>query len=231
MNYAIIAAGGRGKRFQTHIPKQLLPLRGRPVLGWTLRAFQLEHAIDEILVTYPQDDPETQRRYHEVLEQEKITKARLVVGGEERYHSVQNAFRAIVLAADADLVLIHDAARPLVSAVLLRRLIEAGREKGAVIPVWPVHETLKQVEHDRIVRTIPRQHMFVAQTPQVFRYGMLKSAYASVEASPAITDEAILVEKAGFEVMTVPGERRNIKVTEPADLELAEYYLGQGCEG
>lgn len=230
MNYAIIAAGGRGKRFQAAVPKQLLPLRGRPVLGWVLKTLQHEPRVDGIYVTYPQNDPEIERRYREVLEQEKITKAQLIQGGEERYHSVRNAFRAIILAADSDLVLIHDAARPLLSSGLLRRLLEAGAAKGAVIPVWPVHETIKQAEHDRIVRTIPRQHMFLAQTPQVFPYGMLKAAYASVEPTPEITDEAILVEKAGFEVMTVQGERRNIKITEPADLELAEYYLNQGYE-
>lgn len=171
-----------------------------------------------------------EQRYREILDQEKVTKGVLVCGGEERVHSVQNAFSSIESASDSDLVLIHDAARPLLSQSLLRSLLDAGVENQAVVPVLPLVETLKNVENHHIVRTVPRQNLFLAQTPQVFRYGILKSAYAAVALSPEITDEAILVEKAGFKVSVIEGERRNIKITEPTDLKLAEYFLDQGEE-
>jgi 2-C-methyl-D-erythritol 4-phosphate cytidylyltransferase len=229
MTTAIIAAGGRGKRFQSAVPKQLLLLKARPVLAWTLRTFQHEPRIDRILLTHP-DDPETIRRYGEIVEQEKITKVVLVPGGEERFHSVRNAFDALQSPVPDDLVLIHDAARPLLSASLLRRLLDAAMELGAVIPVLPVHETLKEVEEDAIVATWPRRRMFLAQTPQVFRHRILEAAYRAAGASHEFTDEAMLVEKSGARVHVIPGERRNIKITEPADLDLAEHYVNQGCE-
>lgn len=230
MNFAIVAAGGKGRRFQSLTPKQLLLLKGRPVLSWTMHRFQREPRIDKILLVYPQSEPEIQQRYREILEQEKVTKGVLVRGGEERVHSVQNAFESIDSASETDLVLIHDAARPLLSQGLLRSLLDAGAQNQAVIPVLPLVETLKQVEDRRIVRTVPRHNLFLAQTPQVFHHGVLKSAYAAVPLSADITDEAILVEKAGYKVSVIEGERRNLKITEPTDLKLAEYFLDQGEE-
>lgn len=230
MIYAIIAAGGKGRRLPSAVPKQLLLLKGRPVLSWALHTFQREARIDHIVLAYPPGDSDTEQRYREVLEQEKITKASLVSGGEERYHSVQNAFRALVKANESDVVLIHDAARPLLSQMLLRSLLDAASSCDAVIPVIPVVETLKEVSEQKIMRTVPRSNMFLAQTPQVFRYGVLQAAYERVPASPEITDEAILVEKAGYKVKVVEGERRNLKITEPSDLKLAEFYMDQGEE-
>ncbi len=228
MNFAIIAAGGKGVRFQSTTSKQLLPLKGRPVLSWTLQPFLKTREIAEIILAYPQDEAESE--YRKILEQENAPRVQLVKGGETRYRSVRNAFEKIANAKREDLVLIHDAARPLLPLTLLKTLIETATKKGAVIPVIALQETVKEVTEDQIVRTVPRENLFLAQTPQVFQYWILATAYASNHESSDLTDEAILVEKAGFYVSVVKGERRNIKITEPSDLELVEFYLSKGWE-
>jgi len=228
MNFAIIAAGGKGTRFQSTTSKQLLPLMGRSVLAWTLQSFLKSKEIDEIILAYPQDESESE--YRKILEQENAPKIQLVKGGDTRYRSVRNAFEKITNAKREDLVLIHDAARPLLPHILLKSLIETANKKAAVIPVVPMHETVKEVTEHQIVRTVPREHLFLAQTPQVFQYWILETAYGSNHEPAAATDEAILVEKAGFYVSVINGDRRNIKITEPADLELVEFYLSKGWE-
>jgi 2-C-methyl-D-erythritol 4-phosphate cytidylyltransferase len=229
MNYAIIAGGGKGKRFGSTISKQLVPLKDRPLLCWTLKPFHQERSVDRIFVAYPADEDEQQ--YSKILEQENFTRVSLIQGGDTRFESVRNAFFAIERAELNDLVLIHDAVRPLLSSGLLRRLVETASKKGSALPVMPVQETIKQVSGERVIRTVSREDLFVAQTPQVFRYSMLKAAYDRVgnsEDVTSITDESMLVELAGFAIEAVRGERHNIKVTEREDLELAEYYLSKG---
>jgi 2-C-methyl-D-erythritol 4-phosphate cytidylyltransferase len=122
MNFVIIAAGGKGTRFQADTPKQLLPLKGRTVLAWTLQPFLKTREIDEIIIAYPADEDHAQ--YEEVLKQEHVSRYRLVKGGDTRYRSVRNAFEAIDKANKNDLILIHDAARPLLPLMLLKTLIE-----------------------------------------------------------------------------------------------------------
>lgn len=229
MNYAIIAGGGKGKRFGSPISKQLAPLKDRPLLCWTLKPFHQERSIDQIFVAYPADEEEQQ--YGKILEQENFTRVRLIKGGDTRFDSVRNAFFAIERADVDDLVLIHDAVRPLLSSGLLRRVLETAGKKGSALPVLPVQETIKKVSAERIVRTVSREGLFTAQTPQVFRYGMLKAAYEKLGNSQdrsSITDESMIVELAGFTIEAVKGESHNIKVTEREDLELAEYYLSKG---
>jgi 2-C-methyl-D-erythritol 4-phosphate cytidylyltransferase len=228
MNFAIIAAGGKGTRFQSTTSKQLLPLMGRTVLAWTLQPFLKSKEIDEIILAYPQDEPESE--YRKILEQEHSQKIQLVKGGDTRYRSVRNAFEKISNAKREDLILIHDAARPVLPGVLLRNLIEAANKKAAVIPVVPMQETVKEVTEHQIVRTVPRENLFLAQTPQIFQYWILETAYNSKHEPALATDEAILAEKAGFYVSVIKGDRRNIKITEPADLELVEFYLSKGLE-
>jgi 2-C-methyl-D-erythritol 4-phosphate cytidylyltransferase len=228
MNFAIIAAGGKGTRFQSTTSKQLLPLMGRTVLAWTLQSFLKSKEIDEIILAYPQDEPESE--YRKILEQENAPKIQLVKGGDTRYRSVRNAFEKITNAKREDLVLVHDAARPVLPIALLKSLIETAAKKAAVIPVVPMKETVKEVTEHQIVRTVPRENLFLAQTPQVFQHWILETAYRANHESAHITDEAILVEKAGFYVSVIKGDRRNIKITEPADLELVEFYLSKGWE-
>lgn len=228
MNFAIIAAGGKGTRFQSATSKQLLPLMGRTVLAWTLQPFLKSKVIDEIILAYPQDESELE--YRKILEQENAPRIQLVKGGDTRYRSVRNAFETIRDAKREDLVLIHDAARPVLPLALLNNLIEMANKKSAVIPVVSMQETVKEVTEHQIVRTVPRENLFLAQTPQVFQHWVLETAYRSNHEPGQMTDEAILVEKAGFYVSVIKGDRRNIKITEPADLELVEFYLSKGWE-
>ncbi|HSE42766.1 MAG TPA: 2-C-methyl-D-erythritol 4-phosphate cytidylyltransferase [Acidobacteriota bacterium] len=228
MNFLIIAAGGKGVRFQSDTPKQLLLLKGRTVLAWTLQSFLKSREVDEIIVAYPQD--EDHGVYEEILKQEKVSRYRLVKGGDTRYRSVRNAFDSIDKANKNDLVLIHDAARPLLPLSLLKTLIETAVQKGSAVPIVPLRETIKEVTNDQIIRTIRRDNLFAAQTPQVFQYRLLKSAYSTVDEAPDLTDESILLEKAGISVAVVKGEQKNMKITEREDVELVEFYLNKGWE-
>jgi 2-C-methyl-D-erythritol 4-phosphate cytidylyltransferase len=218
MTYAIVTAAGKGTRFGAN--KALHRLRERPLIAWALSNFQNNASINEIIVTVPPDGP--LELFESVCLSENFTKVRFVWGGETRYDSVRNAFATI---NDSDaIVLIHDAARPLVSMNLINRILHAVKEYGAVIPALPVIETVKQVEKDRIVRTVPREGLFVAQTPQGFRGELLASAYSKI-VDRNVTDEAMLVELAGYVVHIVSGERKNMKITEPSDIQIAECFL------
>jgi 2-C-methyl-D-erythritol 4-phosphate cytidylyltransferase len=227
MNFAIIAAGGKGKRFQSAQSKQLVPLKNKPLFCWSLKTFQSEKSIDQIVFVYPADEEE--QIYRKWLDAERFTKALLVKGGPARYDSVRNGFHAITKANENDVVLIHDAARPLLSSGLMKDVLAAAAEHGAAIPLLAVPETVKEVANEQIIRTLKRDQLFLAQTPQGFRHGILKKAYANAESHGAHwTDEAMLVEAAGHKVSAVAGEKRNLKVTDPDDLRLAEFYLEQG---
>jgi 2-C-methyl-D-erythritol 4-phosphate cytidylyltransferase len=155
----------------------------------------------------------------------------VVEGGEKRQDSVANALRALP-AADDDLVLVHDAVRPLIDTATIERTIDAVIEHGAAIVGMPAVDTIKQVERTAhgalITSTIPREFVVQAQTPQGFRYGLLQKAFAEATADGFIgTDEASVVERAGIAVAVVPGSQVNLKITQPGDLELAEFYLRQ----
>ena len=211
-NYAIVTAAGKGTRFGSN--KALYPLLGKPLLVWSLEVFS--KVVDEIWITCPENFHEEYRvagsGFHNV---------NFISGGETRYKSVRRAFE--VLGSDG-IVLIHDAARPLLSRDLVERVMRATTEYGAAIPVLPVTDTVKEVEDERIIRTVPREHLYLAQTPQGFRCALLKDAYSKVEGTD-LTDEAMIVELAGHPVHCVPGERTNLKITEPSDIALAEFYL------
>lgn len=227
MNFVIIAAGGKGKRFQSAQSKQLVPLKGKPLFCWSLRTFHAEKSIDQITFVYPADEDE--QMYRKWLDAERFTKAMLVKGGPARYDSVRNGFHSISTAKDQDVVLIHDAARPLLTSSLIKDVLSAAAETGAAIPLLAVPETVKEVANERIVRTLKRDQLFLAQTPQGFQYGILRQAYEKAESHGAHwTDEAMLVEAAGYSITAVAGEKRNLKVTDPDDLRLAEFYLEQG---
>ncbi len=221
MNIAIIAAGGKGKRFHNSVPKQLCPMKGKPMLAYSILPFHQEQQIDEVILVIPIDERE--EPYRMIIELEQFHKVRIVVGGETRYRSVRNGFESIRNAQENDIVLIHDAARPLLSSFLLRLVLETAIDKGSAIPVTPIGETVKKIKNDAILETVSREDLALAQTPQCFRYEVLKRAYDQVPSHDP-TDEAMMVEQSGFPVFVVPGEKQNIKVTDPEDLKLAEYY-------
>ena len=211
-------------------PKQLLELDGVPVLFWTLRKLAACAALDRIIVCVrPSDRNGVVSR----LTQEKYAaRVSLVDGGDSRQDSVANALGHVP--AGTDFVLVHDAVRPFVESVLVEKVIEAAARSGAAILGIPATDTLKQVEpaggdHSaRILETIPRERIVLAQTPQVFRFELLRDAFKrAAEDGFRGSDEAALVERVGSAVTVVMGSERNFKITRPGDLELARFLLAQ----
>ena len=218
---AIIAAGGRGARLGGDRPKQFLSLGGRPVLQRSVDAFVLSDRIADVVVALPRglvdEAPDYLRGCAKPVE--------IVEGGERRQDSVANAFALV--AGRADVVVIHDAARPLVSADLIRRTVDAAVECGAAIAALPATDTVKRGDASRIiVDTLPRGEIFLAQTPQAFRVGVLRDALALASRSADATDEAALAEQAGHRVRLIDGDQRNLKITGADDLEMAERLIG-----
>jgi 2-C-methyl-D-erythritol 4-phosphate cytidylyltransferase/2-C-methyl-D-erythritol 2,4-cyclodiphosphate synthase len=217
---AIIAAGGRGRRFGTSVPKQLLAVGDRPILERSVALF-LEHPeIHELVVALPADVLANPPAY--LLNTAKPL--RLVEGGARRQDSVARAFE--VMSGATDLVVVHDAARPFASPDLLSRTIAAAEEAGAAIAALAARDTVKRgrLAGGSVVvdETLPRESIYLAQTPQVFRRDVLKQALASGDDRLDATDEALLVERTGFPVRLVEGEASNFKVTMPQDLAAAE---------
>ncbi|MBI1873505.1 MAG: 2-C-methyl-D-erythritol 4-phosphate cytidylyltransferase [Acidobacteria bacterium] len=226
---AIIAAGGRGTRVGFGRPKQLLEIGGKTLLERSLDAFARCARVQDIVVVLPPELVSRPPAYLKSVEKP----IRVVAGGARRQDSVANGFRAV--GPDADLIVIHDAARPLVSDAVITRTIEAGWQFGAAIAAIPASETVKQVlaspwadEPRPVARTLPREQIYLAQTPQAFRRDILRDALALAAQGVDATDEAMLAERAGHQVRLVDGEASNIKITTPEDLWLADAILRRG---
>jgi 2-C-methyl-D-erythritol 4-phosphate cytidylyltransferase len=219
----IIPAAGQGVRMGFH-KKQLLRLDGVPILVHTLRKFAACPEITEIWIAAPAEDLAEIR---EIVNQEHFGKdVRVVAGGARRQDSVENCLRA--LSPGTDLVAVHDAVRPFVTPEQITAVIEAASKTGAAILGILSVDTVKQVARTRILGTIPRDRIVLAQTPQVFRFDILLQAFDKArEEGFSGTDESSLVEHLGVEVTVVTGSDRNLKITKPADLELAHFYLEQ----
>jgi 2-C-methyl-D-erythritol 4-phosphate cytidylyltransferase/2-C-methyl-D-erythritol 2,4-cyclodiphosphate synthase len=216
---AIIAAGGRGHRMGGARPKQLLEIGGRAVLERSVGAFLAHPSVDDVVVALPADlagDPPAYLRA-------TAKPLRIVTGGDRRQDSVANAFR--VVGDRVDVVVIHDAARPFASAGLIARTIAAAAESGAALAALPVRDTVKQGEAGVVRATLPRESIFLAQTPQAFRRDVLRDALALGDQGVDATDEAALAERAGHVVRLVEGEASNIKITTADDLSIAEAIL------
>ena len=234
----IIPAAGLGTRMapasdarnkKPAASKQFSEIGGTPILIHTLRKFAASPEISEIYVALRANEMagfQTRLRADKELSGKKIE---LVEGGEHRQQSVAHAIAAVQAAAD-DIVLVHDAVRPFVTEEIIHEVIEAARKYGAAIAGMPAMDTIKQVERTSegavITATVPRERVVMAQTPQGFRYSVLKQAFDEATADGFLgTDEASLVERSGHEVAVVMGSPRNIKITTPADMELAEFFL------
>jgi 2-C-methyl-D-erythritol 4-phosphate cytidylyltransferase len=232
----IIPAAGLGTRM-TSAPeakgkkpaasKQFTELAGTPILIHTLRKFAASPEVSEICLALRANEIEPFRARLEKESSKK--KMQLVEGGEHRQQSVAHAIAAITAAPD-DIVLVHDAVRPFVTEEIIHEVIEAAQKYGAAIAGVPAVDTIKEVQRTAegavITATVPREKVVMAQTPQGFRYDVLKKAFDEATADGFLgTDEASLVERSGHEVAVVMGSARNIKITTPADLELAEFYL------
>jgi len=220
---AVIAAAGRGRRFGVEAPKQLLQLGGRTVLQRSVDAFDRSGRVHEIIVTVPP----------ELLSSGTLnlttagTPLRIVAGGARRQDSVANGVEA---AGDrADIVVVHDAARPFVSGTLIARTIDAAAEHGAAIAAVVARDTVKRASEDgTLVReTLPRETIHLAQTPQAFRRHVLDAVLALARRGDNATDEATLAEQAGHAVRLVEGEPTNIKITTAEDLTLARILAGE----
>jgi 2-C-methyl-D-erythritol 4-phosphate cytidylyltransferase / 2-C-methyl-D-erythritol 2,4-cyclodiphosphate synthase len=238
---AIIAAGGRGQRFGADRPKQLLSVGGRQILERSVDALASHPSVDSLVVALPQmlvDDPpeylrpaDSSRAGHREPMTLRGKPCVIVAGGERRQDSVVLAFRAAATAAD--LIVIHDAARPFASADLIARTIAAAAESGAAVAAVQSRDTVKLAgKEDRgarlIAKTLPRQSIYMAQTPQAFRRDVLMRALETgAREDVHATDEAALVELAGLPVRLVDGEASNIKITTPDDLVIAEAIAAQ----
>jgi len=225
--FAILPAAGLGTRMAGPRPKQFLALDGAPILIHSLRAFAAVPRVTAIYVAVRKTEME--RVEAQIAEFGFAGRVKVVEGGDKRQESVANALAALPAEAD-DVVLVHDAVRPLIDTATIERTIDAVIETGAAIVGMPAVDTIKQVErtaHGALVTaTIPREFVVLAQTPQGFRYGVLQSAFAEAETDGFVgTDEASVVERAGHSVAVVPGSQVNLKITQPGDLELAEFYL------
>jgi len=205
--------------------KQFMLLEGSPILVHTLRKFLACPLVNEIIVALRRED---MGWFAELLEREKPGKpVRLVVGGNSRQQSVENALEAV--SPDTDLVAVHDAVRPFIEPVILERVIqEAALAGAAIVGIVPV-DTVKQVRGNKIHATLPRERLVLAQTPQVFRYSLLREAFARAREDGFVgTDESSLVERLEkVEVSVVPGSDRNIKITKPSDMELARLFFSE----
>jgi 2-C-methyl-D-erythritol 4-phosphate cytidylyltransferase len=229
----IIAAGGAGRRFaaaagcSTNLTKVFVPLAGRPVLAHTLERFAAVESVIEVIVAAPAAClAEARERFGQTVGSGRPLL--FVAGGDDRVESVARALAATN--SKADLVAIHDAVRPLIRPAVIRDAFRLAAEHGGAVVGRPVDHTVKRVaDGQRIVETVPRDRLWIAQTPQVFRRELILRAYAERDrADPAVTDDAQLVEALGHEVVMVQGDAANLKITTPEDLRLCEALLAAG---
>lgn len=221
-------AGGSGSRMASKLPKQFLLLSGRPILMHTLEAFHQYDAQLKLFVVLPSN----QLDYWNQLCQEHRFEVphQVVVGGHERFFSVKNGLQAVAAVRgqgfSADLIAVHDAVRPFVGKELLDRCFQAVSEKTAIVPVFPIVESLRRCVPGQPSQAEDRRQFFAVQTPQVFQADCLLKAYQQ-DYCPIFTDDASVVEAAGTEIHTVEGIRQNIKITTADDLGIADYWISQ----
>jgi len=221
---AIIPAAGLGLRMGGAVRKQFRPLGGLPLLVHSLRVFQSSPVIDAVILAVPEADLHYCRM--EIVEPHAFSKVtRVIAGGKERQDSVRQALA--VVEEGVHVVVIHDAVRPCVTETMVREVVQAAALEGAAIIALPMRDTVKQVGGDHLIeRTIDRQPLWLAQTPQAFRRDWLEQAHRKAEAEGlAATDDAFLLEWMGHPVRVVEGSGENIKVTRPEDLVIAEAIL------
>ena len=219
--YAVIVAGGKGLRMGGDVPKQFLPIGGKPVLMHTIEAFR--RALDdvEIVLVLPAEQHDY---WQKLCKDYKFHSPELIAkGGETRYHSVKNGLS--LLPNDIEAVVgVHDGVRPFVSKETIRRCFAAAAEGKAVVPVVAVVETVRQILPDGKSVTRPRDEYRLVQTPQTFPLALLKEAYQQ-PFSDAFTDDASVVEALGKDIVMIEGNRENIKITTPSDLRIAESQI------
>ena len=221
---AIVLAAGSGKRMNSKVHKQYLIIQDRPVLYYSLKAFE-DSAVDEIVLVVGKGEEEFCRK--EVVDKYGISKVKAIVeGGKERYHSV---FEGLKQTSDADYVLIHDGARPFVNQDIIRRCMQEVQKYQACVVGMPVKDTIKIADEEGYAKQTPdRKNVWMIQTPQTFSYALIYEAYEEMlkTEDTAITDDAMVLERIkGKKSKLIEGSYRNIKITTPEDLLIANVYL------
>jgi 2-C-methyl-D-erythritol 4-phosphate cytidylyltransferase len=221
---AIIAAAGFGRRMKTDRPKQLLALNGTPILVHTIRKFDGCPAITYIIVTAPRESSE---EVTDLVNSAGFKKSVTVIeGGERRQDSIAMGLQQ--LHPGTDIVAVHDGVRPFVSIEDIENVVRQAAQSGAAILGVPIVDTVKQAEREFVESTLTREHLILAQTPQVFRTEILQQAFERAATDEYYgTDESSLVERLGHPVAIVRGSERNIKITRPSDLTLARALLAE----
>jgi 2-C-methyl-D-erythritol 4-phosphate cytidylyltransferase len=221
---AIIPAAGEGTRMQSRSPKQFLSLAGSPILVHTVRKFSRCSLIQRAIIPMRKPD---MAKVQAVLEKEGLADfAKVVPGGIHRQDSVYNGFLAVE--AETDVVVIHDAVRPFIDVATIEAVVREAQKVGSAILAVPCTDTIKQIEKNLVTATLPRDKIVLVQTPQGFRYPILKEGFERALADNFYaTDEACLIERLGYPVAVLRGSETNIKITKPADLPLAELLIRQ----
>ena len=215
----IIPASGSGVRFGSKTPKQFLKIDGKEILAHTIAKFHSLKIIDEIYIATQADNFSLIKK---IISKNNFRKVRSIVeGGETRQVSVFNALNSIA-AEKNDVVIVHDAVRPFVSKKLILSLIEECHKSGGVIPGIKISDTVKRLDEKNLIQTtLSRENLWTVQTPQMFRYDIIKSSFdKAVKKNFTGTDESSIVEFAGYPVKLIPGEKENIKITHKEDLKL-----------
>ena len=225
---AVIPAAGSGIRMGLRKAKQFIDLCGKPLLAVTLSHFQRCNLVDRIVVVVSQGDVDYCLR--QIVDRHKLSKVfKVIVGGKRRQDSVRKGVEAVTNCGGW--VLIHDGVRPLITNGLLERVIKAAKDFKAVITGLPVKETVKEIDSQgRVLRSIDRRHLWLIQTPQIFRWKDINLAHQEALRHDweEATDDAFLIEKLGIPVKIIQGEEDNIKVTTPQDLEIAQFLISKG---
>lgn len=218
---AIIAAAGLGKRFGEGLRKQFQPLSGKPLIVYSIERFEEFKLINEIILVVPKDSINyCQREIKDKFQFKKITK--IIPGGKERQQSVKMGFNSV--SSETDVVVVHDGVRPFVTARMIDEVVKESLNTGGAITAIPVKDTVKKSStKNHVERTLSRDALWLAQTPQAFQYNVLKSAYEKTENDGFLgADESSLVERIGIRVTLVAGSQTNIKITTKEDLLLGE---------
>ena len=223
---AIIPAAGASSRLKNESKKQFAEINGTPLLCFCLNSFQNSSSIDEIVLVVPETDIEFAKK--EIVEKNSFTKVfKIIAGGDLRQDSVKNGFDAV--GSDTELVVIHDAARPFIDSGFIDTIVSETKIKNCVISAIPVKDTLKTADNGIIMNTTSRNSIWRAQTPQAFKYGILKDSYDKADFdNDTFTDEAQIVEYAGYDVHIIEGSEYNFKITNSEDMKLAELIIYNG---
>jgi 2-C-methyl-D-erythritol 4-phosphate cytidylyltransferase len=221
VNTAIIVAAGSGTRFNSEIPKQFVELAGKPLIVHTIERFEAAETIDSIVLVLA---PERLHEFGSISDNFGFRKLTSVVaGGETRAESARNGLIAVPDATE--IVAVHDGARPLVSPDEIDATVQKASETGAACLVAPVTDTIKEIRGGEIAATLDRTQLRHALTPQAFRLEVLRAAFENTALDDSITDECFLVETLGHPIAVVEGSPRNIKITQPDDLKIAQRFL------